>query len=77
MIEIAKGIKEAICLEHVDLRHNNFEQKGFKALVDGLKETMACKVLQLEGFHIKMDEAKMLGEFFSKPDCLLVELNLH
>ena len=29
MIEIAKGIREAICLEYVDLRHNHFERTGF------------------------------------------------
>lgn len=45
MIEIAKGIREAICLEYVDLRHNHFERTGFMALVDALKVTMACKVL--------------------------------
>ena len=77
MIEIAKGIKEAICLEHVDLRHNHFEQRGFEALIDALKETMACKVLQLEGFQIKMQQARMLADFFLQPNCLLVELNLH
>ena len=52
MIEIAKGIKEAISLEYIDLRHNRFERPGFQALIDALKATMACKVLQLEGFCI-------------------------
>ena len=45
MTELAKGISEAICLEYVDLRHNHFEEKGWKALVDALKATMACQVL--------------------------------
>ena len=53
MIEIAKGIREAICLEKVDIRHNHFEERGFLALVDALKATMACKILQIEGFQIK------------------------
>ena len=45
MIEIAKGIREAICLEYVDLRHNHFEHEGFAAMIDAFKATMACKVL--------------------------------
>ena len=54
MIEIANGIKEAICLEYIDLRHNHFEQVGFEALIEALKATMACKVLLLEGFQVDL-----------------------
>lgn len=38
---------------------------------------MACKVLQLEGFVIGMEEAELLASFFNKTDCLLVEFDLH
>lgn len=77
MVEIANGIKEAICLEFIDLRHNHFEQQGFKALINALKATMACKVLQLEGFQLGIEEAKMLRVFLENPDCALNELDLH
>ena len=46
-----------MCLEYVDLRHNHFERQGFVALIDALKSTMVCKVLQLEGYQIEMEEA--------------------
>lgn len=42
LIEISKGIREAVCLEYIDLRHNHFESRGFEALIDALKTTMAC-----------------------------------
>ena len=77
MIELAKGIKEAVCLEFVDLRHNHFESEGFVALVDALKCTMACKVLQLEGFHIHEEDALLLADFLTQPNCLLEEFDLH
>lgn len=73
MRELAKGIKEAICLETVDLRFNHFEREGFCALMDALETTMACKVFRLEGFQIAQEEAKRLGSFFSQPDCLIYE----
>ena len=77
MIEIAKGIREAICLEYVDLRHNHFEKEGFVALIDALKATMACKVLQLEGLAIGIEEAELLASFFNHADCQLYEVDLH
>ena len=77
MIEIAKGIREAICLEHIDLRHNHFEKAGFTALVDALKATMSVRVLQIEGFHIRIEEAELLASFFNMPGCMLEELDLH
>ena len=51
LTELAVGIKESICLETIDLRNNNFEQKGFTELINALKETFACKILHLEGFQ--------------------------
>ena len=77
MIEISKGIKEAISLEYIDLRHNRYELPGFKALIDALKTTMACKVLQLEGFCIQMEEAKLLASFLEHPECQLEQIALH
>ena len=76
MVEIAKGIQEAICLEFIDLRHNHFERVGFEALITALKSTMACKVLYLEGFHLEMIEARLLTDFLKQPGCLLGELDL-
>ena len=75
--EIAKGIKEAICLQYVDLRHNNFETEGLRALIDALKATMACKVLQIEGYYFKMEEAEMIASFLNEPNCVIEELDLH
>ena len=77
MIEIAKGIKEAINLEYVDLRHNHFEQAGFKALVEALKETMACRALLLEGYDIYNEDADLLCSFLERPGCLLEEFCMH
>lgn len=54
MIELSKGIREALCLETIDLRFNHFERQGFEALINAMKETMACKVFKLEGFQIEM-----------------------
>lgn len=77
MIELAKGIREAICLETIDLRFNHFEKNGFVALIDAMKETMACKVFKLEGFQIEAEEAKILGDFFCQPNCLIDTLDVH
>ena len=77
MIELAKGIQEAICLETIDLRFNHFERKGFEALIKAMKETMACKVLRLEGLQIEKEEAELLGSFVRQPDCLIYEIDVH
>jgi Ran GTPase-activating protein (RanGAP) involved in mRNA processing and transport len=71
MIEIAKGISEAICLELVDLRHNHFEKVGYTALIEALKSTMVCKDLLLEGLTFQMEEAELLCTFLEAPGCLL------
>lgn len=77
LTEIAKGIKEAYCLEFIDLRHNHFESKGFEALTDALKTTMACKVLQIEGFHMMAAEGQLISSFLMHPDCMIKEFDLH
>jgi len=52
LIEISKGLKYCILLEHLDLRKNVFDQKGLEAIINALMETMSIRHLYLEGTPI-------------------------
>ena len=47
MMQIVKGIREAICLEYIELRDNLFEEPGFMGLISAMRVTKACRVLKL------------------------------
>jgi Ran GTPase-activating protein (RanGAP) involved in mRNA processing and transport len=77
LLEIAKGLKQSMSLEFLDLRHNIFDSRGLAGTISALRESMSIKHLYLEDMKISLSDAKLLAEFFEQSDCMLEELELN
>lgn len=77
LLKVGEGIEKCSSLEFLDLRHNVFDRDGFAGLISALKVNMSIKHLYLESMPIDLSEAKMLGAFFQRNDCMIEELELN